>query len=167
MARTKMNRIALWFVTGMWTGYLRPASGTWGSLPVVVLAVGLATVGADPRRIDMIVGLVGIIFAIACCVWGSEAETHFGKKDPGTVVADEFAGQALALMWMPWSHADLQSNLMMGGVAFLTFRVFDVLKPPPAYGWQRFEGGIGILIDDIVAGLYALASTQLVVHTLL
>lgn len=158
--------LADWVVTGMGLGKLRPAPGTWGSLPPVALAVGLALAAADPRAIDMAVAALGLVFGIGCIAWGSFAEKRYGKKDHGTVVADEIAGQSLALMWLPWAGLDTVQIVATGAIAFLSFRLFDIVKPPPARGWQRLEGGLGILIDDLVAGLYALAVTQVLVRVL-
>jgi phosphatidylglycerophosphatase A len=155
-----------WVVTGMGLGRLRPAPGTWGSLPPVALAMVLALAGTNPRHIDMALAILGLSFGIGCLVWGQRAESKYGKKDPGAVVADEIAGQSLALMWLPWSTTNSARVIATCAIAFFMFRIFDIVKPPPARGWQRLEGGLGILIDDLVAGLYALIATQLIVHNL-
>ena len=154
-----------WIVTGMGLGKLRPAPGTWGSLPPVVLAMVLALAETNPRHIDMALAMLGLVFGIGCLVWGQGAESRYGKKDPGAVVADEVAGQSLALMWLPWSTNGWRV-VATCAIAFFMFRIFDILKPPPARGWQRLEGGLGILIDDLVAGLYALVATQIIVRNL-
>jgi phosphatidylglycerophosphatase A len=155
-----------WVVTGMGLGRLRPAPGTWGSLPPVALAMVLALAGTNPRHIDMALAILGLSFGIGCLVLGQRAESKYGKKDPGAVVADEIAGQSLALMWLPWSTTNSARVIATCAIAFFMFRIFDIVKPPPARGWQRLEGGLGILIDDLVAGLYALIATQLIVHNL-
>lgn len=155
-----------WVVTGMGLGRLRPAPGTWGSLPPVVLAMGLALAETNPRHIDMALAALGLVFGIGCLVWGQRAESKYGKKDPGAVVADEIAGQSLALMWLPWSTTNSARVIATCAIAFFMFRIFDIVKPPPARGWQRLEGGLGILIDDLVAGLYALVATQIIVRNL-
>ncbi len=152
-----------WLATGMGLGFLRPAPGTWGSLPPVVLAGALAFAGTNGRTIDMAVAAMGLVFGVACLLWGSDVERLVGKKDPGAVVSDEVAGQAIALLWLPWDR-DPAHIAATCATAFLAFRLLDILKPPPARGWQRFEGGVGILVDDLVAGVYALGVTQLVVR---
>lgn len=158
--------IGTWMMTGMGFGLLRPAPGTWGSLPPVALALVLAFADTDPRTIDMALAALGMTFGIACLVWGSDAERRFGRKDPGSVVADEIAGQSLALMWLPWHLGNNARIIATCAIAFFAFRLFDIVKPPPARGWQRFEGGLGILIDDLVAGFYALVATQVLVRVL-
>jgi phosphatidylglycerophosphatase A len=155
----------LWVATGMGFGRMRPAPGTWGSLPPVMLACGLALAGANPRAIDMALAALGLAFGVGCLVFGAAAERRLGKKDPGAVVADEIAGQSLALMWLPWGSSNSQT-IATCAIAFFAFRFFDIVKPPPARGWQRFEGGLGILIDDLVAGFYALVATQVLVRVL-
>jgi len=155
-----------WIVTGMGTGLLRPAPGTWGSLPPVALAIGLALARTDPRTIDMALAAMGLVFAVGCLVWGEFAEREFGKKDPGSVVADEIAGQSLALMWLPWATGDAAKIIATAAISFFAFRLFDIVKPPPARGWQRFPGGLGILLDDLAAGFYALVATQVLVRVL-
>jgi phosphatidylglycerophosphatase A len=79
-----------------------------------------------------------------------EAERALGGKDPGAIVVDEVAGMMLSVLAVPLTPAVLV-------VAFLLFRVFDVVKPFPANVSQRLRGGVGVMIDDLIAGLYALA----------
>ena len=78
------------------------------------------------------------------------AERLLGGKDPGAIVIDEVAGMTLAVLPFPPTAAVL-------AVAFVLFRVFDIAKPFPARSSQRAPGGIGVMVDDLVAGLYALA----------
>jgi phosphatidylglycerophosphatase A len=169
-ARKNSDGFGMWIITGMGTGLLRPAPGTWGSLPPVLLAMALAFAGTQERHIDMALAAMGLVFGLGCLIWGDAAERRFGKKDPGSVVADEVAGQSLALMWLPWSIPNSGSGnariIATCAIAFFAFRLFDIIKPPPARGWQRFPGGLGILIDDIVAGFYALVATQILVRIL-
>ncbi len=84
--------------------------------------------------------------------WAAEqAERALGGgKDPGAIVVDEVAGMTLSVLVVPLSLPALL-------VAFLLFRVFDVVKPFPANVSQRLRGGLGVMADDLVAGLYALA----------
>ncbi len=155
----------VWVATGMGLGWMRPAPGTWGSLPPVVLALALVLLEVDPRQVDMSVALLGLLFGLGCLAWGGQVEKRLGAKDPGAVVSDEIAGQSLALLWLPWDH-DQGHTIATCAIAFFAFRFFDIVKPPPARGWQRIEGGLGILIDDLVAGLYALIATQILVRVL-
>ena len=96
-----------------------------------------------------------IVFLVAVVVvgtWAADvAERHLGGKDPGAIVIDEVAGMTLSVVAFPLTP----SVLLVG---FVLFRVFDVLKPPPARESQRFRGGVGVMIDDLIAGLYALAT---------
>jgi len=75
---------------------------------------------------------------------------YFIVKDPGAIVIDEVAGMALSVLALPLTPAVL-------AVAFVLFRVFDVVKPPPARGSQSLPGGVGVMVDDLIAGLYTLA----------
>ncbi|MBI1736637.1 MAG: phosphatidylglycerophosphatase A [Candidatus Rokubacteria bacterium] len=83
-------------------------------------------------------------------IWASHhAERVIGGKDPGAIVIDEVAGMTLSVLAVPLTPAVL-------AVAFVLFRVFDVVKPFPAGRSQRIRGGVGVMIDDLIAGLYAL-----------
>jgi phosphatidylglycerophosphatase A len=95
-----------------------------------------------------------VLFLVAVVVGGTwaahVAERHLGGKDPGAIVIDEVAGMTLSVVAFP-----LTPGVLLAG--FLLFRILDVLKPPPARGSQRLAGGVGVMVDDVIAGLYALA----------
>ncbi|MHC4908941.1 MAG: phosphatidylglycerophosphatase A family protein [Planctomycetota bacterium] len=156
----------LWFLTAGGLGLMRPAPGTWGSLPPVVMAGGLALLGVNGWMLDASLILLCLVGGIACVRFGHLAEAAWGKKDPGQVVADEVAGQALTLLFLPWRRPDedgaIAFNLALAAVGFLAFRAFDITKPPPARNLERIRGGWGILVDDLVAGAMALAVVQVV-----
>ena len=104
-----------------------------------------------------------LFFGAACIVQGGAAEVRFGKKDPSQVVADETCAQCLPLMFLP-AEVLLRTETALFAVvfAFVCFRVLDIIKPWPANGLQRIPGGWGILIDDLVAGVYAAIIVQVV-----
>jgi phosphatidylglycerophosphatase A len=154
-------------------GFMRPASGTWGSTPPPALALALVWLvgrdglsAADAWLVDGALVLIAIVFSVACVAGGRWAEREWGRKDPGQVVADETAGQAVALLALPWRPMTdldgLGANVAIAATAFLAFRLLDIVKPPPANALQRLPHGWGILVDDLVAGAYALAVTQVV-----
>lgn len=156
-------------LTAFGLGRLHPGPGTWGSLlPIVFVALLLAN-GQPLWLTNVAVALLGLLFAVACLRFGAAAEQAIAAKDPQFIVADEVAGQCLPLLLLPlapgndaWSH-----NLPALGIAFITFRAFDIAKPWPIRGLQRVRGGLGILIDDLVAGFFAAMMTQAVVRVAL
>ncbi|MEC7304951.1 MAG: phosphatidylglycerophosphatase A [Pseudomonadota bacterium] len=133
-------------------GRIRPAPGTWGSLAALLPAAGMAMAG------DWLLE-IGVVVA---CIIGVKAadiyEAHSGKKDASEVVIDELAGQWIALLVIPF---DWRWWL----TAFLLFRLFDIAKPGPVKMAERLPGGIGVMADDVVAGV--LVATLLVVVQLL
>lgn len=136
-----MNSIAIALATALGAGYAPSAPGTFGS------AVGLLLWWLLPA--SPVVQLVAIVAVFALGTWsGSAAERHFGKSDPGQVVIDEVLGQ-LITMWMNpvgWWGA-------LAG--FLLFRLMDIVKPYPANRLEALHGGLGIMADDAMAGVYA------------
>lgn len=160
-----MNMRAL-LLTGFGLGHLRPAPGTWGSLPPVALALVMIALGGPLWTIDAALALLGLAFAIACVRFGSWGERRFGRKDASPIVADEVAGQSIALLALPWLawNEGCWRNVALASVALVIFRLMDIIKPPPARSLQRLEGGWGILIDDLIAGAYAMIATQIVVR---
>lgn len=91
-----------------------------------------------------------VVVVVVVGTWAAhEAERALGGKDPGAIVIDEVAGMALSMLALPLTPGVLSAG-------FVLFRVFDVVKPYPANALQRLPGGVGVMIDDLVAGLYAL-----------
>ena len=119
------------------------APGTVGS------ALAALIIWAVPfSRVGLALFFVGITLG---GTWAAHrAERVLGAKDPGAIVIDEVAGMALTVLPFTPTPAVL-------AVGFLLFRIFDIFKPFPARASQRVIGGIGVMVDDLIAGLYALA----------
>ncbi len=150
------RRLILLFSSGLLTGYIPFASGTFATLlavPFFYLLVPL-NVFSFPR----VAGLAAILAALlGAAVWLSDAaERIYGEKDSHKIVIDEIAGFFVAMIFVPflWPHI---------AAAFLVFRALDVLKPAPIRQSQRLPGGWGIVADDLLAGLY----TCVMVHGLM
>jgi phosphatidylglycerophosphatase A len=123
-------------------GYAPVASGTVGSL---VTAVALWLLPFTPYRIA-----VTLVVVVLLGIWaGSRVERVLGRKDPGLIVIDEVAGMLLSMILLP-------RRLPVLITAFLLFRLFDVWKPFPARESQALTGGMGVMVDDLIAGLYTL-----------
>ncbi len=153
-----MSRTSELLLTTSGLGHMRPASGTWGSLPPILVAYPMLLLGIGPGNplawvYYLVLAPICIIYSSACVLLGHEAEAKWGK-DPSEVVADETAGQCLTLMFIPAGICNCPLSTM-GAVlgAFFLFRAFDILKPWPAGAMQRIAGGWGILLDDIAAGI--------------
>jgi len=165
--------------TALGLGYLPKAPGTWASLATVLAFGGLLGVegwgpGLWPRldgAFSEVGGVGGLVLALGVAVviktvvgvWiGGWAEADHGRKDPGSFVLDEVVGQAIPILGLlvlsqPEGATDLAPLPPLGlAVAFVAFRVFDILKPPPVRQVERLPAGVGIMADDVVAGLYAL-----------
>jgi phosphatidylglycerophosphatase A len=147
---------------------MRPASGTWGSLPPVVLAAGLWVLGCSPAGsmqqsviYHACFVVVALVFGVACVKHGLAAEEKFGH-DPKEVVADETCAQCIPLLALPATcFQSALTTCVTLAAAFVLFRVLDIIKPWPAHGLQRVKGGWGILLDDLFAALYAAILMQL------
>lgn len=151
-------------VTGLGLGYLPIAPGTWGSAGAVAvfLLVAHFSGGRTVCTAGTLVAMA-IIFSIICVALGDYAERVFAKKDPGQVTSDEWAGQAVTLLGLPLGVGPAQL-LITAAAGFFAFRFFDIVKPPPARGLQRIHGGWGILIDDLIAGVYANIVCQVILR---
>jgi phosphatidylglycerophosphatase A len=137
-------------------GRLRPGPGTWGSLAtVVVWALASSRIPVANRT------WATIIAAIVVSLIGIPAATlvarSCGLKDPQFVVVDEVAGQLVALIAVPLAWKTFLAGLIL-------FRIFDIWKPFPIRRLERLPEGTGIVVDDLGAGLYALAVMHLLLH---
>jgi phosphatidylglycerophosphatase A len=143
-------------------GYLHPAPGTWAS--AAACAVGAAWMAVVPSPWTTLgmafAALIATAIGWRCC--GSAAR-HFGYQDPSQVVIDEVAGCWLALAILPPGQASA-APLWAAGIAFLSFRVFDIAKPWPLNWLERLPGSAGIMADDLAAGLLAGILTTAVLH---
>lgn len=128
------------------------APGTWGSL-LAALLIALAAFGPAPGQMDIAPWCALALFVfgtVACLAWAGDATNAAGRHDPGWVVADEVAGQAIA------TAAVLHTGAWPAHVlAFVCFRIFDITKPPGVRHAESLPGGAGVLADDLVAGVYA------------
>ncbi len=159
-----MNKIRRAIITGLGTGRLPVAPGTWGSAAVCLIF--LAVVLGSGGRVICVNGSLAVIAALssAACIWlGGLAQETYGRKDPRQCTIDEWAGQAVALLGIPLG-AGIREVLLATGVVFVLFRLFDIIKPPPARQLERLGGGWGILLDDISAAIYANVIGQLVLR---
>jgi len=138
-------------------GRLRPGPGTWASAATVLLWTALAHYVDPAQRAVVALGL-----AAAAILVGIPAATRvargLGRKDPQIVVVDELAGQLIALIAVPLAWKTLLAG-------FILFRAFDILKPPPIRQLEKLPEGTGIVLDDVAAGIFALAVMQLLLHS--
>jgi phosphatidylglycerophosphatase A len=149
-----MRTLILFLATGAYSGYAPVASGTVGSLvalPLIFLSAQLLSLSSALQVVVLVLAIVG-----ACWIAGA-AEQYLGEHDSGKIVVDEIVGFLTAT-------ALLELTLPRLLVAFFLFRLFDILKPPPArYFDQQVPGGAGVVLDDVCAGIYA----NLIVRVLL
>jgi phosphatidylglycerophosphatase A len=137
-------------------GWLKPGPGTWGSLTTVLLWWTLSHF-IDAKFLTP----AAIAIALVAIAIGIPAATRvaiaYNKKDPQFVVIDEVAGQMITLIAAPTTWKSLL-------VGFILFRVFDMVKPPPIRQLERLPQGSGIVLDDVAAGLFALAVMQVALY---
>ncbi|PKU25703.1 phosphatidylglycerophosphatase A [Telmatospirillum siberiense] len=138
--------LSTWFGAGL----LPKAPGTWGSLAALPFAWIISLNGGWP------VLSIAILLVFLLGWWAADRTARvIGIADPGCIVIDEVAGQWLTLVAAP-------PDLLHYAIGFALFRLFDITKPWPA-NWadRRIKGGLGIMLDDVFAGLYGLIAMQL------
>lgn len=137
--------------TGAGAGYVPWAPGTAGTLIAIPLSFALNRLAGDSLPLAALTLAAFTVLAI----WSADkAETVFGEKDCSKIVVDEIAGFMVANFAAPAGFAPLIT-------AFILFRFFDIIKPYPARRAERLPGGAGIVLDDVVAGLYSLVLVRL------
>lgn len=150
--------IATWFGSGL----LPKAPGTWGSLAAFPFAYIISVYTCSYA---LIFGIAALFFV---GIWASDkVEKSAQKKDPGFIVVDEVVGQWIALLPLPFLYKILYPDsfylyfAIIAAVAFIAFRIFDIWKPWPVnYADKNVSGGYGIMLDDVIAGMYALIVTS-------
>lgn len=130
-------------------GYFPLAPGTFGTLLAIPIYYFLSEIPSPLYEIT----LLGFFFL---AVWFSEkAGPLFGKKDDPRIVIDEIMGFFVTMLWIPKTTLSVIAG-------FFLFRFFDILKPPPIRLLERVRGGYGVVLDDVLAGVYANVMLQLI-----
>ena len=145
-----MNQLFMAIATGCYTGKLPKAPGTWGSLAAFVpwfFIKGLS--------LPIYLAIVTALFVVGFFAAGA-AEKIMDQPDPGCIVIDEIVGMLITLTLAPAHPAAWL-------LAFILFRLFDIFKPFPV-SWLdgHIHGGMGIMLDDVMAGIYALVCLQII-----
>jgi len=152
---TPKNRAIMFFASGTYLGYMPVASGTFGTLWGIPVFFGISKL-VTPAAVVVVAAIIIVSIYLA-----DEAAKLLGKKDPGKVVCDEIAGFAAATLFIPF-------NLTNVILSFILFRFFDILKPyPVGLLDKRVPGGLGIVLDDVAAGIYANILAQVVIKYVL
>jgi phosphatidylglycerophosphatase A len=147
-----MNRVFLFIATGFGVGYSPVAPGTLGTLIAIPIYYFLSEIPSPLYEIT----LIGFFFL---SVWISEnAEIFFGKRDDQRIVIDELVGFLITMLWVP-------KTIPFIIIGFFLFRFFDILKPFPIRRMERkLKGGFGVVLDDVMAGVYANIILHLIVR---
>ena len=147
-------RLGLFISTCGYLGYVPVAPGTFGSAAGLVVLAAVRWSGSPALELTVII----LLFAVG--VWSANAaERHFGGVDPAPVILDEVVGMLITLAFLP-------VNITGAVVGFLLFRLFDVVKPWPANRLEALHGGLGVMADDAMAGVYGNVAMRLLVVAL-
>ena len=136
-------------------GRMRPGPGTWASAATVLLWWLISQ--AAGARLEILVALLACLSIALGIPAATRVARECGITDPSFVVIDEVAGQMIALIYAP-----VRWKTLLAG--FILFRAFDIVKPPPLRLLEKIPGGAGIMLDDVGAGLYALAILRAALH---
>lgn len=138
-----MARLSLLVATVGGLGYSPIAPGTVGSAAGLLVYLPIRWLG-----MPVVEALAIVVVFFAGAVASTAAERHFGHIDPGPIVVDEVVGMLITVAFLPVS--------IVGALAaFVLFRIFDVIKPPPSSQLEALPGGWGVMSDDVMAAIYA------------
>lgn len=146
----KINSFEKFIGSGFYTGYFPVASGTVGSIAAIIIYL-------IPGFEELIIIIPATIsFMIYGIYLGTKFEAEYGK-DPAQCTIDEVVGTWISLIALP-------KTIWIITAAFFLWRILDIVKPPPARNLEKLKGGLGIMIDDVVSGIYTLIIMHLVVY---
>ncbi len=153
---------AFWLASFFASGLLRPASGTWGSFLALIFAIFILI------KFNGLILFISSITLFVIGLWASQVWlAHDTQKDPSAIVIDEAAGLFLTLSLLPYNHQTSLSVLTIL-LGFGLFRLFDILKPwPVSYADKQLSGALGVMLDDMLAGLMAAGASILVLKGLI
>jgi phosphatidylglycerophosphatase A len=155
-----MNFIIRLLSTGFFCGYIRGARGTYAS----IIACGIWVFLSNKPYYPIV---VGCFVSLGFTITGYAEKKIFNEKDSSKIVIDEMAGMLASFISMLASFISFRFMLNAEGVLYLAaglilFRFFDIVKPAPVGSFQRLNGGVGIMMDDLVSGALANGILQLV-----
>jgi phosphatidylglycerophosphatase A len=142
------NRLYTMIASVFYIGYLPVAPGTLGSLAALALYYFIYSNTIIMSAVISIAIVLGFMTA-------GKVEKMFGEKDPGEIIIDEFAGMLISLYRIPPTMGYVVTG-------FLLFRFFDIVKPRPIRNLEKLKGSLGIMSDDLIAGVYANMALQVV-----
>ena len=145
-----MNFLILLLATGFGAGFSPVVPGTAGTLVAIPIYHILSDIPSPLYALTLIAS-----FFLSCWAAG-HAERHWGKKDDRRIVIDEIMGFLVTMLWVP-------KTVFAIAAGFVLFRFFDIVKPFPIRHLERAEGGFGVVLDDVLAGIYS----NIVLHLIL
>ena len=146
---TKAPWVLPLLASGFGAGFSPIVPGTVGTLFAIPIALGFSKIPFPLHELTILT-----FFFLSCWVSG-KAESYWGRKDDRRIVIDEMMGFFVTMLWLP-------GTVFFIVIGFFLFRFFDILKPPPIRRLEKIEGGFGVVLDDVVAGIYANIILQLV-----
>lgn len=146
--------VAKLVATFFYVGLIPYAPGTWGTIAAIPLYY---LISGAPYYLYIAVTAVVIFISVRA---SDVVENIYGRSDPGQIVADEVCGYLVTMVLIP----PTLTNIIIG---FFLFRFFDMVKPPPSRQAERLPGGTGVVMDDVVAGIFANIVLQVVTRYLL
>jgi phosphatidylglycerophosphatase A len=153
-----MSILAKIISTVFGVGYFPLAPGTMGSLAALIVYWISPEITAI--QLALIILGISVLGVYTATITEHEMKNKLGQEkgiDPGIIVIDEVVGMLIALLFVPKTTFFLIA-------AFILFRIFDITKPYPVRNMERFPGGWGIVLDDVIAGIYANIAIQLARH---
>ena len=146
-------------------GRLPVAPGTWGSLPAAMVFGLMGHFHVSPLTTSIVMASLALISSAICVGHAPAAIAATGKDDPGEVVVDEVAGQAITFLTI--GALPVKQVWLVAAGGFALFRIFDIAKPWPIRKLETLPKGWGILADDLLAGVYAWIVLQLCIRLLI
>jgi len=146
-----MKRFILLLASGFGAGYVPMVPGTAGTLVAIPIFLVLSSIPFPLHELTILT-----FFFFASWISG-EAERYWGRKDHPRIVIDEIMGYLIAMLWLP-------KTTLFIILGFFLFRFFDIVKPPPIRLLEKVKGGFGVVLDDVVAGIYANIVLQIISH---
>jgi phosphatidylglycerophosphatase A len=144
-----MNRFFLFLASGFGAGYIPIAPGTVGTLVAIPLFLILSSIPSPLYELTILT-----FFFFASWISG-EAQRSWGRTDHPRIVIDEMMGFLITMLWLP-------KTALFIVLGFFLFRFFDIVKPPPIRILERVKGGYGVVLDDVLAGVYSNIILQII-----